>query len=623
MDPYQVLRLNRNCTLQEVKAAYRRMAQLYHPDGKHGDLQRFHEIKQSYDALIAHPQFIQKQEQPQQYEQYEPTSAKDLEMERIEREAALQRLRKKIQEEAEKKRVEDQKRFAREEILRKEKENQRQIRRAQVMQENDLDKTMRQQYEKVEKNFQKQNQAILHDMKTRQNWYCYNEDKAKREFDKQAIASATFRQKVVDFEEFALQEKVRKMQQQKRTEEEAELRKKQQIEDEQQQKRILQQAVSYNTDFIQQKIKNQTISSAGIVFTMTQGIRDKRADKAMSSVSNSPTPQKTQKASNSQQSQQASKDNSQNNSKVQSQNQTRQNSPTQRLTQISAKNQILRQIEEPIVKKKLPSQLLEEPECMQRIKKGEQLTLDEQHKFHKFIYEKELLELKERGLPIPTRNKLNDIIGETHRSKYQCLVTQKCVGNYYEMCDNVFQNCGIMNPFVVWEKYVRERQIGKDVNIFMEHYDIPVFDAPENARTSINAFFQAKYGMFYCQDNSKRDIYPDYSPTIIQMFEKSQKQMKRTWSMAIMAALVDNTITFEDLQKYENNYTKGHRWIALQRRIKREELKFKRQQQMLKKQSEMQEQKQMNQMIDQKGTQNGSQSNFLPQAQKALSVNLE
>ena len=32
----------------------------------------------------------------------------------------------------------------------------------------------------------------------------------------------------------------------------------------------------------------------------------------------------------------------------------------------------------------------------------------------------------------------------------------------------------------------------------MEHYDIPLFQAPEKAKISINAFFQAKYGMFYC-----------------------------------------------------------------------------------------------------------------------------
>ena len=61
-----------------------------------------------------------------------------------------------------------------------------------------------------------------------------------------------------------------------------------------------------------------------------------------------------------------------------------------------------------------------------------------------------------------------------------------------------------MDPFIFWDKNVNEKQCANDVNIFMDHYEIPAFETPNSsADTAINAFFQAKYGMFYCKDGSK------------------------------------------------------------------------------------------------------------------------
>lgn len=70
---------------------------------------------------------------------------------------------------------------------------------------------MRDLYAREEKNFQQVNQAILHDMKVRQNWYYYNEDKAKRVFDKQVTAAASYKSKVIDIEDYAMHEKILKM----------------------------------------------------------------------------------------------------------------------------------------------------------------------------------------------------------------------------------------------------------------------------------------------------------------------------------------------------------------------------------------------------------------------------
>jgi len=52
--------------MSELKEAYRRLAQLYHPDGKLGDLEKFIEIKQCYDHIIQNDFPKQKPQQPQQ-----------------------------------------------------------------------------------------------------------------------------------------------------------------------------------------------------------------------------------------------------------------------------------------------------------------------------------------------------------------------------------------------------------------------------------------------------------------------------------------------------------------------------------------------------------------------------
>ena len=48
----------------------------------------------------------------------------------------------------------------------------------------------------------------------------------------------------------------------------------------------------------------------------------------------------------------------------------------------------------------------------------------------------------------------------------------------------------------------------------------------------------------------------------MNMYEKNLKQQKRTWTMAVMAAIVDGTISYDDLKPYEKDFTNGHRWIA-------------------------------------------------------------
>ncbi len=78
---------------------------------------------------------------------------------------------------------------------------------------------------------------------------------------------------------------------------------------------------------------------------------------------------------------------------------------------------------------------------------------------------------------------------ECHYNKYQCLVTHQCENKYHNLNDGILQICGKMNPFIVWEKHVNEKKHQNDLNLFMDHYDIPTFIAPQSATEGINAFF--------------------------------------------------------------------------------------------------------------------------------------
>lgn len=57
-DPYEVLGINRNATKEEIKAAYRKLAKMYHPDqyvnNPLSDLaqEKFIEVQQAYDSIM-------------------------------------------------------------------------------------------------------------------------------------------------------------------------------------------------------------------------------------------------------------------------------------------------------------------------------------------------------------------------------------------------------------------------------------------------------------------------------------------------------------------------------------------------------------------------------------------
>ena len=162
---------------------------------------------------------------------------------------------------------------------------------------------------------------------------------------------------------------------------------------------------------------------------------------------------------------------------------------------------------------------------------------------------------------MPSQDTLYRIMEESHKNKYECLFDHYCEGKHYSVGAGVLKKCGKMNPFIVWEKHVNERKLQPDLSIFMDHYDIPSFDGPPSAQKAVNAFFQAKYGMFYCHDQSKKFGLVEYYPSLVQHLERNPRQLKRTWNLAILTALSNKQISFEELKGYEKDYQKGKKWV--------------------------------------------------------------
>lgn len=51
-NPYVILKIPYSASPADIKSAYKRMAQTYHPDKQNGDIKKFLEIKKAYDYLI-------------------------------------------------------------------------------------------------------------------------------------------------------------------------------------------------------------------------------------------------------------------------------------------------------------------------------------------------------------------------------------------------------------------------------------------------------------------------------------------------------------------------------------------------------------------------------------------
>ena len=97
------------------------------------------------------------------------------------------------------------------------------------------------------------------------------------------------------------------------------------------------------------------------------------------------------------------------------------------------------------------------------------------------MYDRELSQLKGRLPRAPNKQTFVRLMDEYHIKKRECLQSHSCAGMNSQVFDGVFDRCGKMNPFELWSRAVNQATYDADLDLFMNHYDLPAFQGPAQA----------------------------------------------------------------------------------------------------------------------------------------------
>jgi len=128
--------------------------------------------------------------------------------------------------------------------------------------------------------------------------------------------------------------------------------------------------------------------------------------------------------------------------------------------------------------------------------------------YQKYKYDQDHLAMMEnKDNRVPGKAKINQIVWEYHKYKNHCVTSFKlCAGCYNQKVETThYAGClGSYNYFDIYNKHVKEKDANKHVQKLIEHYDFPLYTPINGLRKGINAFYQAKYGLFTCLDSQRR-----------------------------------------------------------------------------------------------------------------------
>jgi hypothetical protein len=78
---------------------------------------------------------------------------------------------------------------------------------------------------------------------------------------------------------------------------------------------------------------------------------------------------------------------------------------------------------------------------------------------------------------------------------------------------------------------------------------------------SINRFIMARYGLFLCYDDLVAWGEHKYLPNIIKRFEKNDIKVKELWYQALMYAISDGVLTWEEMEKYRKHHKQSKAFL--------------------------------------------------------------
>ena len=183
----------------------------------------------------------------------------------------------------------------------------------------------------------------------------------------------------------------------------------------------------------------------------------------------------------------------------------------------------------------------------------------EAERYFTLIFEQDLDDWLKRPVSAPSQDQLDGVLTDASLKKIDCVTTSaKCQGMNRKVYSGDFDQCGKLAPFYIWKRYIDETEFDEDVKLFMDQYKIDPFVTPIGSEESINRFFQAKYGLFTCQGSEFGSLTID--PLLIQKWEVTDKQLRKTWNLAILTAIKEGELKIETLGQYRNHFKESKKF---------------------------------------------------------------
>jgi len=157
---------------------------------------------------------------------------------------------------------------------------------------------------------------------------------------------------------------------------------------------------------------------------------------------------------------------------------------------------------------------------------------------------------------------------ETMKKKVQCEIGSGCMGWNKEVYNGFFGRCGLMDPFIIWNKHVKMKDYEDSLEMFMELFDFDTFEQPKGDKVQfgINTYWQAKYGFFTCHGMWLNWGNVNFDGSLIEMHEKP-KDLHRQWNMACMSWMYNNflkkgkltgAMDYKETKEYKKLYAKNN-----------------------------------------------------------------
>jgi hypothetical protein len=203
---------------------------------------------------------------------------------------------------------------------------------------------------------------------------------------------------------------------------------------------------------------------------------------------------------------------------------------------------------------------------MVKKKAGKKLDPIEVEEYHHFRFNQEHQRLiKETNFEgVPSEAQVINAIRKYHTFKKGCLMSfYDCQGNRHNKYAfaGPYDECGRFDVFEIWKKNVKEQKAKNFVQLFTDHYEVPLHDAPNSMRKSLNTFYQGRYGIFTCHDTLQRIGEVRYAEDLIDYWQKNKDDQLYTWNVALAYSIsAKGAFNWEVLNDYKKNYRESREY---------------------------------------------------------------